>query len=75
MVHLHSLSPSPTHLRTLCASAICSFWKISGGRNGDSFPPSSEKTLRCLEMGAGPPAVLGLPLFFPVRDDTAPSAH
>lgn len=47
--------PSPPYFRALCASAICSFWKISGGRNGESFPPSSEQTRRCLGRGAGPP--------------------
>lgn len=47
--------PSPPYFRVLCASAICSFWKISGGRNGESFPPSSEQTRRCLGKGTGPP--------------------
>lgn len=55
-VPLFQLScPSPPYFRALCASAICSFWKISGGRNGESFPPSSEQTRRCLGRGGGPP--------------------
>lgn len=72
----------PTYFRTLCASAICSFWKISGGKKGESFPPSSEKTLRCLGRGAGPPlrsCAAGFAWAFPGEGRTgqlaSPSPH
>jgi hypothetical protein len=43
----------PSYFLEFCDSATCSFWKISGGRKGDSFPPSSEHTRRCLLVGKG----------------------
>lgn len=41
----------PTYFLELCTSTAWSLWKISGGRKGNSFPPSSEHTRRC-RLGA-----------------------
>lgn len=74
----YSISTPPTlpsYFLEFCDSAPCSFWKISGGRNGESFPPSSEHTRRCRLVGKGAGGAAGTAGFrqiLPVRHAQQP---
>lgn len=59
-IALAHLPPCPSYFLEFCDSATCSFWKISGGRKGESFPPSSEHTRRCRLVGKGAGGAAGM---------------
>lgn len=40
------IKTGPYFLLVSCDSTVCSLWKISGGRKGESSPPPSDNTLR-----------------------------
>ena len=70
--------PAPSYFLELCDSTTWSLWNISGGRNGRSFPPSSEYTRRCRLVGEGTGAATGAAGFrqaFPARHTSQHRAH